>query len=50
MKDLAPEIPRSLTFRDDVPDNWLELALEIGAIYVDFRFSKVTAEMVDVRK
>lgn len=48
MKELAPDIPRSLTFRDEVPSDWLDLAKKIDAVFVDFRFSKVTAEMVQV--
>lgn len=46
MKELAPTVPRSLTFDKPLPENWLEQAKEIGACFVDFRYSTVTSEIV----
>src|SRR3990167_3657977 len=49
MKELIPEIPRSLTFGDFVPEDWLDQVKSVGACYVDFRFSCVTRELVKVQ-
>merc|ERR1712137_96815 len=48
MKNLAGDIPRSLTFRDQIPDDWLDKAKAIEAVCVDFRYCYVTESIMKI--